>query len=228
MQEPAAAEVPAAEARDDARDDADVQAVLASPVRRDLVARLRAAAGAVTAAELARALRLHVTTVRFHLEQLERAGLVISSTEPAHTRGRPAFRYRADDVDLAAAREQMLDALAQAAAGVGSREENALAAGRRWAADVALPPGDTRTAVTGVLHRLGFDPEPVGDGVRLRACPFRSAARRTPQVVCRVHLGLAQGIAARAGDDPLHVGLVPFVEPEICHLTLTTPPRSPR
>jgi hypothetical protein len=47
-------------------------------------------------------------------------------------------------------------------------------------------------------------------------------------VVCQVHLGLVQELAARASaDDPdeLRVGLIPFVEPEICHITMTTSPR---
>jgi hypothetical protein len=48
-------------------------------------------------------------------------------------------------------------------------------------------------------------------------------------VVCRVHLGLVQGIAARADDgEQRSVSLVPFAEPEICHLTMTTPTRSTR
>ncbi|HQY33207.1 MAG TPA: helix-turn-helix domain-containing protein [Actinotalea sp.] len=211
------------------RDEPGVHAALASPVRRGLMARLRAAADAPTAAELADHLALHVTTVRFHLDQLERAGLVLSSTDHTRRRGRPAVRYRAVDVDLAAAHEQMIDALAQAAAGSASPEENARSAGRRWAEGVPSRTGDARSALTDVLGRLGFEPEPGDDVVRLRGCPFRSAARRTPQVVCQVHLGLVQAIAARADDgDRLHVGLVPFAEPETCHLTLTTTTRSPR
>ena len=211
------------------RDEPGVHVALASPVRRSLMARLRAASDAPTAAELADHLAVHVTTVRFHLDQLERAGLVLSATDHTRRRGRPAVRYRAVDVDLAAAREQMIDALAQTAANTGAVEENARSAGRRWADGVASRPGDARSALTDVLGRLGFNPEPGGDVVRLRECPFRSAARRAPQVVCQVHLGLVQAIAARADDgDRLHVGLVPFAEPEICHLTLTATTRSPR
>ena len=211
------------------RDDPGVHAALASPVRRSLMARLGAATAAPTAAELADHLAVHVTTVRFHLDQLERAGLVLATTDHTRRRGRPAVHYRAVDVDLATAREQMIDALAQAAAGAGSIEENARSAGRRWAEGVTARPGDARPALTDVLGRLGFKPEPGDDVVRLRGCPFRSAARRTPQVVCQVHLGLVRAIAARADDgDRVHVGLIPFAEPETCHLTLTTTTRSPR
>ena len=204
-------------------DDPGVHAALATPTRRVLLARLHAAGAAPTAAELAEQLALHVTTVRFHLGHLERAGLIVATTDHTRRRGRPAVRYRAVDVDLAAAREQMIDALAQAAAGPGTTEENARSAGRRWAEGMRAQPGDARTALTDVAGRLGFAPESDGDVVRLRGCPFRSAARRTPQVICQVHLGLVQAIAARADDgDHVRVGLIPFAEPETCHLTLAT------
>ncbi len=208
---------------------ADRHAVLASPARRDAVAILRAAPGPLTAAVLADQLGLHVTTVRFHLDQLERVGLVAHQSERSGRRGRPAVSYRAMDVDLDTARDQMIDALALAVARGGpSPEDDARAAGRGWAARLAVLHGDARTVLTRVAGQLGFDPEPADGGIRLRACPFRTAARHNPQVVCQVHLGLLQGIAARAHDgDQVSVGLVPFAEPQICHLTLTATPTAP-
>lgn len=204
-------------------------AVLASPVRRDALAILRAAPGPLTATALADRLDLHVTTVRFHLDQLERVGLVSRESDRSGRRGRPAATYRAVNADLTAARDQMIDALAVAAARGGpSLQNDAREAGRRWAADLPVPHGDARTLLTGVAGQLGFDPEPADGGIRLLACPFRSAARRNPQVVCQVHLGLLQGIAARAHDgDVVGVGLVPFAEPQACHLTLTAIPDAP-
>lgn len=210
-------------------DDDGRHAVLASPVRRDALTLLNSAPGPLTAAALAHRLGLHVTTARFHLDQLERAGLVTRETEHSGRRGRPAASYRAVDTDLGAARDQMIDALAHAtASGGSSSEEDAHAAGRRWATGLTEPRGDARTMLTRVAGRLGFDPEQVDWGVRLRACPFRSAARHNPHVVCQVHLGLLQGIAVRARDgDQIVVGLVPFAEPETCHLTLTATPTAP-
>ncbi len=208
---------------------ADRHAVLASPARRDALAILRAAPGPLTAAALADRLGLHVTTVRFHLDQLERVGLVARESEHSGRRGRPAAAYRAMDVDLGTARDQMIDALALAAARGGpTAQDDARAAGRSWAADLAVAHGDARTLLTRVAGQLGFDPEPADGGIHLRACPFRTAARRNPQVVCQVHLGLLQGIAARAHDgDQVSVGLVPFAAPQICHLTLTATPTAP-
>ena len=80
--------------------DAHWHAVLASPVRRDALAVLRAAPGPLTATALAEHLDLHVTTVRFHLDQLERVGLVARESEHSGRPGRPAAAYRAVHVDL--------------------------------------------------------------------------------------------------------------------------------
>ncbi len=208
---------------------AERHAVLASPVRRDALSILRAAPGPLPVTALADRLGLHVTTVRFHLDRLERVGLVARESAHSGRRGRPAAAYRAVNVELTAARDQMIDALATAAARGGtSPEVDARDAGLRWAADLPVPHGDARTLLTDVAERLGFNPEPADGGIRLVACPFRSAARRNPQVVCQVHLGLLQGIAARAHDgDQVGVGLVPFAEPQTCHLTLTATPNAP-
>lgn len=200
-------------------------AALASPVRRRVLDVLAAATEAPTAQQLATALDLHVTTVRFHLEQLEQAGLVVRETRHARRRGRPGVHYRAVGLDADQARDRMIDALAEVVAGGGPGTDESLAAGRRWAEQVSAPTGSAAEAITDTFARIGFDPEPAGDTIRLRACPFREAARHHPQVVCQVHLGLAQGLARRSpGGDGARVGLRPFVEPELCLLTLSTEP----
>lgn len=206
--------------------DRELHAALASPVRQGVLGLLRA--GPASAAELAARLDLHVTTVRFHLDQLERAGVVARQVDRTPRRGRPATRYRAVGLDAEQAREQMIDALAQALAGGGSSPpEDAVTAGRRWADTVTADADDPTVAITDVFGRLGFAPEPAGDEIRLRACPFRAAARHTPQVVCRVHLGLALGLAERAAPShAVRVGLVPFAGPDLCLITLDRNPRS--
>ena len=69
-------------------------ALLASPVRRRLVDALANADGGattpgLTAAELGSQVGLHVTTVRFHLDQLVAAGLVESAVRREGGAGRP-------------------------------------------------------------------------------------------------------------------------------------------
>ena len=52
----------------------DVHAALASPVRQQLLDLLRVSGTPTDAHQLAQNIGLHVTTVRFHLEVLRRAG----------------------------------------------------------------------------------------------------------------------------------------------------------
>lgn len=97
--------------------------------------------------------------------------------------------------------------------------------------------------VVGLLDRLGFSPElepadgpapgadvaagPVPDArvsaggtVLLRTCPLLDAARRHPEVVCQVHLGLVAG-ALETHDEPSEgLRLVPFARPGACVLEL--------
>lgn len=197
-------------------------ALLAAPARRALMERLRSRPDSPTAALLADELSLHVTTVRFHLDQLREAGLVESVAEHSPHRGRPSLRYRAVDVDLDSSREHMIEALAWAATGSGTPAQNAREAGRRWAAATPVRPGSAHEVLTDTFHHLGFDPSPDHGVLRLRGCPFLAAARQTPQVVCQVHLGLARELAARSDDaDAVRIDLIPFAEQDACHLRIT-------
>lgn len=90
-----------------ASDGQDAEALLASPIRRRIVAHLAEAASRARdadpadgsdgagAAELAELLGLHVTTVRFHLDRLVAAGLLTTAMEHRDGVGRPRKLYRA-------------------------------------------------------------------------------------------------------------------------------------
>lgn len=202
---------------------ADEHVLLSVPSRARILDLVRGAADAVTAAQLADEVGMHVTTVRFHLDQLERAGLVRKAPEPSRGRGRPRIGYRAGALDLGQVREQMIDALAEALVDRSSLDRS-LTAGRRWADRLPEPQGEPAAAVTEVFAQLGFAPDSDGTTIDLHRCPFGEAARRTPEVVCRVHLGLAQGLAGRAararGVTIPDVALVPFATPDRCELTI--------
>jgi len=206
----------------------EVHAALASPVRRRVLAELERAGEALTATDLAAALGLHVTTVRFHLDLLERAGLVARQPGREPRRGRPSVRYRPTADDSGHARDQMIRVLTEALADpAGTVRADALGAGHRWADLLDDLPSDPADAILAALARLGFEPEADGGVIRLRACPFREVARDHPEVVCQVHLGLAQRLAARdTGAGRVHVGLAPFVAPDLCLLTVTRSDRS--
>ena len=125
----------------------------------------------------------------------------------------------------------------------GDPGEDARAIGRAWGAGLAArhpggqaagdEGGSTSDAVgavarlTGLLDRLGFSPEredtggeSTGPALLLRTCPLLDTARRHPEVVCQVHLGLATGALEELGADPEGLRLRPFDRPGACVLAL--------
>jgi predicted ArsR family transcriptional regulator len=206
-------------------------AALASQSRREVLALLGESREPMDATAIAAQIGLHITTVRFHLEQLENAGLI--RREPTHGghRGRPRVLFSV----TAAARnaeghrqlaEVLADALSSDPDGGRAR---AVAAGERWADantdGLTLgPDGDAATPLVQVLDRLGFGPVLGGEGddqaIELFACPFRDTAASHPEVVCAVHWGLIQRTLTIFGHDSKEATLLPFVEPELCMIPL--------
>lgn len=213
------------------------------------VLRLLRTEGATTVAALAARTGLHENTLRGHLDQLVAAGLATREPEQRTVRGRPRTVYRAPvdgatdagsgpgparRLDEAEARSGLTRLLL---AGYGAQADDvtaaAVAAGERMLAAPAAGAPDRvggaeaqRRALHEHLDRLGFDPEPDGDGatVRLWRCPFLDLARARPEVVCAVHLGLARGLLDRVGG-PVHADrLVPFAAPGRCDLHLVEAP----
>lgn len=216
-------------------------ALLAVPSRVRIVEIVLAAApAAVTARQIADELGMHVTTVRVHLGLLADAGLVVAERLASNGRGRPSIGYRPGAMDPVQVRGQMIDALAWALARRSSGDR-ALAAGRWWAQRLPDPGPDeadeademsAMAAMSAAFTRLGFAPRIEGDRMHLEQCPFEDAARHNPEVVCRVHLGLAQGISARASRTGRHprLDLVPFADSTGCRLRVepTRTPSRPR
>lgn len=206
----------------------DRHTALSVASRRRLLDLLQSADGARDVSALATAVGLHVTTARFHLEVLERAGLVRRAAERGGRPGRPRQLYTATaSTALSEGHRQLAEVLAGALStdpntGPGWAER----VGRRWADDQApvaeKRPWDEATRLVGALfERLGFAPRIVDDHqqrhLELDACPFRDVARAHPEIVCSVHLGLLRGTLARMGVPAAEqAGLRPFVEPELC------------
>ncbi len=235
----------------------DAAALLASPVRRSLVEMLesggdRAAdAPGMTAAEFAPLVGLHVTTVRFHLDQLVSAGLLRSEFRRQQSAGRPRKVYLpVDHVPAHAAREPLrllTQLLAEAmSASAGGESLTPFDAGRRWARE-HLPKHEARSpaATPGawlarvgemidVLEEWGYQPElSTSEGgraarVELSDCPFLDLARENEAVVCGVHRGLIAESMTQLGETGTEVALEPFVTESRClaHLRTRTPFRS--
>lgn len=204
----------------------DMHSVLASRTRRRVLDAVAGSAQPIDALTIGAELGLHVTTVRFHLDQLEAARLVRRHAGAEPRRGRPRIRYVATTSAEDDSREQLIEVLASALAERPDGRAKSVEAGRRWA-DALTPAagrdhGDEVDALVDVLGALGFEPELAeGEVIRLRACPFRDAARDHPQVVCSVHRGLIERLMQRGGSHR-RAELLPFVEPDLCLVALAT------
>lgn len=204
----------------------DRHVALASPTRRSILAALSSEGSPRDALTLSRDLGLHVTTVRFHLERLEEAGLVRVEPAAEVRRGRPRLLYSVTSYESRDERSQMqlINALTAA---LGKRTSDdgrarSLEAGRRWADQIAPAqpkPGSNREVLVEVLTDLGFESVPDADGIDLRSCPFREAAKNKPEVVCSIHEGLVKRIAEQTNPPGSQLPeLLPFVTPTVCRI----------
>lgn len=183
---------------DDATDDGalDRARALASPTRARIHSLISESDHPLTVAELVGLTGLHRSVVRLHLRQLADAGLVQEFTMPPTGRGRPRFGYRAIDGDPYRTMAGWLAATMSSDVAIG--------VGRTVGASLALLDGDGVERIVDEAARRGFDPvlDDHGDGrvdVVLRACPFAEVAATSPAVVCGLHRGVMDGIAAATG-----------------------------
>lgn len=211
-------------------------AALASPTRRRLLELLQSEPTARDVHDLGTAVGLHPSTVRFHLETMRRAGLVVRQTHRHDGRGRPRTAYAAVESQHGKSHYEGL-ALLLAAGLADTREGRSARAeqiGEQWARQLRAVPDldgdaveDVELHVSRLFERLGFAPElrtsEHGHQIALHACPFRAVAREHPEVVCAVHLGLLQGSLSRLGSSTAP-RLEPFVEPELCLVHLGSAP----
>ncbi len=213
-------------------DDVRVHRALAGPSRRRLLDALAAHPDGLTTDDLAKALDLHHTTVRSHVDVLVDADLVTSTPQPRNGPGRPRLRHRLtanagsrlDPTGYRLLAEMLTTQLATGAAPAA----DAAAAGRSWGRHLVedVAPGttvdvDLATArIHDMFDRLGFEPSVDGLAVDLHACPFEDLARRHEAVVCSLHRGMVAGALERI-DAPLEAGAIePWVTPSRCRAHL--------
>lgn len=222
--------------------------LLSSPVRRtivDYIADLEAhGAEGLTAGQLADVLNLHVTTARFHLDQLVTAGLLDASFVKRGV-GRPRKIYTTapdaacghhDDHAIRILAELLTDSLGAVSAG---EHLTPFDAGRRWArehvpaepADAAMTPGRWLAKIgrlIDVFREWGYttnltrvDASRTAE-LELVHCPFLDLAQSNPEVVCGVHRGLVTGTLEQLGEDDVDVTLEPFSRSDRCLVHVTT------
>lgn len=203
------------------RDLDDRAAALTSPSRLQVLDALAASDGSLDAATVAVQIGLHITTARFHLDQLAAAGLVQRESIRENRRGRPRVLYRrCTDRRAQDTRDQLIHVLAAALARESDPTATATRAGRAWARSFDSPdPENPIPDLAQLLEQLGFDPVPnYGTGaIGLTSCPFREAARVVPQVVCAVHAGLVSQFV----EGGTHTAVLePFVQADLCVVTV--------
>lgn len=216
--------------RDVARPDSRAPALGES--RSRVLAALQDSNGPLGVDDVAKVVRLHPNTARFHLDGLVEAGLVRRDVEAADRPGRPRALYVALP-GSATAGQRSYRLLAEIltshmAAETPRPAQAARRAGEVWGRYlVQRPPpykqidaDDATRQLVDTLDEIGFSPEAATtDGqhqILLHHCPFREAAEQHREVVCSVHLGLMQGLLAELGAPVKARRLDPFVEPNLC------------
>jgi len=215
------------------------QAPALSPARATVLAALRRQPEPTTLAGLAATTGLHANTLREHIDALIDMGLVERRRADPQGRGRPAWLYEA--VGSADEPESTYGGLAAALARAihdtsSSPREDAISAGTTWGRELAGQRSQSgresarkRQApaareVVALLRQLGFAPDADHERgvVRLTRCPLLDTARRYPDVVCGVHLGIVRGALEEYGGDGTGTELLPFSDPGACRLLLPT------
>jgi predicted ArsR family transcriptional regulator len=236
--------------------------VLGSSIRRQILdtlanlpAVVEAASGTIrpaeglSAQELAERFGLHVTTMRFHLDQLVGAGLLASHFQRREGAGRPRKLYAVERGSLETVTHEhaykMLSELLVESFSTDdegrplSPDEAGARWGRRRVAEEHLELLDrvpARTAgqwlgkigqMVDLLKEWGYTPEVSTTNagrtarVALHDCPFLPLAHENTAVVCGIHRGLIRGVMESLGEDSTEIGLTPFVTPHLCVAALT-------
>ena len=175
--------------------------------RQQILEALRGSAKAQTVSELARLLRVHGNTVRFHLESLLADGLIEIEDDESSERsvGRPAIRYRAI-ARVAPSQMRHTETLVKLLLGdLAADPEGAARAeqiGQRWGREQAqkTETGESRAVARDVTPHLlgtwGSNPTHLNSDI-VKSCPFvdevqmeRKHERALAYApVCAVHLG---------------------------------------
>jgi predicted ArsR family transcriptional regulator len=180
---------------------------LGDPTRHRLFRYIADATAPVTVAELTAYAGLNHNAIRQHLAVLKDAGLVIEEAERRDRPGRPRLLYRlhpetAGEWGTPGAYAWLAGMLSAAL----RREQDPRQAGRqeghRRAAELSGS-GDPADLLRQEISRRGFRPARADRGPKidftLGRCPFAEVASADPDTICRLHLGLAEGLTEGIG-----------------------------
>jgi predicted ArsR family transcriptional regulator len=205
-----------ADPADHGRDVSRQAKALGDPTRHAIFRAVVDSEGPVDVAGLTARFGLNHNAIRQHLNKLCAAGLVIEEVGPRTGPGRPRLQYRPalaanEDWGIPTPYEELSVMLVQALASGRSPREVGVEAGRRMAAELPQT-ADPVDWIEINAARQGFEPRRVerraSVDLVLGRCPYQAPATAAPDIICELHLGLAEGIAEAAGDDLEVKGLV--------------------
>jgi predicted ArsR family transcriptional regulator len=180
---------------------------LGDPTRHGIFRYVADAARPVGVAELTAHFGLNHNAIRQHLAKLVDAGLVIEGTAQSGGPGRPRLVYEVDPAadsrwGVVGPYERLSLLLAEIIRTGDMPVDVGWRAGQQFQSATSSPE-EVITNMTDAMARLGFDPEVRRRGKRLdvilESCPFASTALADPDIVCALHLGVAQGLADGTG-----------------------------
>lgn len=180
---------------------------LGDPTRHRLFRYIADADGPVGVLELTDHVGLNHNAVRQHLAKLVDAGLVTEERARPTGPGRPRLQYRVDPTaasrwEVPGPYERLARWLSEVIRTGQSPSEVGRLAGRAEH-ERGQQEEDPIAELSRVMARQGFDPVERRQGATvdlvLRNCPFETTALADPATVCRLHHGLAVGVAEAIG-----------------------------
>ena len=84
-----------------------------------------------------------------------------------------------------------------------------------------------KVALGSRIRQLGDQFSADATAINLHRCPFRELAESHPDVVCGAHLGMVEGALAEMGAPVSATRLLPFVQPDLCIITLARTAAAP-
>jgi len=216
--------------------------LLAEPTRREVFECVRRSPAALSRDEVANLTGVNRRLAAFHLDKLSDAGLLLShyARHPAAKggpgAGRPAKRYAAAKVelDLSLPPRQYEFAARLLAQAIEADPHDAVTSAHAVARREGRRIGELRRTPSRRLKRsgpaslldsltaLGYEPvRNESPTIRLKNCPFRSAADVATDLVCGMNCELVAGLLEGLDLDPSSAILSPA--PPDCCVTVTLP-----
>lgn len=221
-------------ARQQTRDLVQRQArALGDPTRYDIFRYVAGSPDPVRVAALTEHFGFNHTAIRQHLAKLTEALLLVEELA-APVAGRPPLQYRVaptamDHWGVPGPYELLAMLLLEVAEGTRTPIQAGADAGRRLAEKYG-PGADALDVLEAEMASRGFEPRRDTGGevteLVLDRCPFQAAASSSPDIVCDIHRGLADGILDGMDADERVRTLIAY-DPQRAGCRLQLEPRPP-